>query len=342
MLKYKPMKKTYLFFAFMISFLNVFSQACTPDNSHLGNPGFSPDTIQNLSDGFVGLPYSEVITVVIPQDTTAFFPGIGVATLTINYMQLDSIGGLPPGFSYACNPSNCQFPGNSIGCIVITGNPQTFENYPLRLYLTYNLTHALLGTFDSSGPYTGYEIDLICNLVLVSNQPTNYNGNVGGNAVFSVSTNETGVSYQWQTDIGFGFQNVTNAGQYSGSNTNTLTVSTLTLSNNNQFFRCILSKDNCPDTSNIVTLTVNNVTGVYDKIQNLFSISPNPALTQLTLNTSNLNKTDYAIYDVTGRIMSTGSFKQTATISISDFAEGNYFIQLTTNQTTATKKFIKQ
>lgn len=75
---------------------------------------------------------------------------------------------------------------------------------------------------------------------------------------------------------------------------------------------------------------------------NSFSLSPNPTLTQLTIKTDNPTKTDYTIYDVTGRIMNTGRFNQNTTISISDFAQGNYFIQLTTNQTTTTQKFIKQ
>lgn len=83
-------------------------------------------------------------------------------------------------------------------------------------------------------------------------------------------------------------------------------------------------------------------TGISEFSKAEISISPNPATTQLTIKTDNTNQTDYTIYDVTGRILNTGSFNQNTTITITDFAKGNYFIQLTNNQNTTTQKFIKQ
>lgn len=135
--------------------------ACTPDQQYAGNPGIYPDTVQNLPVGEAGNPYQAVITAVVPSDTTVDFPGVGIVTLTINYMKIDSAVGQPEGFTYSCNPADCSFPGNSINCISIDGNPTIADTgtYPLIVYVTANVTHALLGTFDApQSTVTGYQI----------------------------------------------------------------------------------------------------------------------------------------------------------------------------------------
>jgi hypothetical protein len=69
--------------------------------------------------------------------------------------------------------------------------------------------------------------------------------------------------------LGFGFQDLQNAGQYTGTQTSTLTVSNTSLQNDNQLFRCIVSTTHCgSDTSDVVTLNVNSSstsTGVPNK-----------------------------------------------------------------------------
>lgn len=135
--------------------------ACTPDNSHAGNPGIYPDTVQNLAPATVGIAYDETITVVIPSDTTVDFPGVGIVTLTVNYMRVDSVVGHPSSFTYGCNPADCSFPGGSIGCMAVMGTPVTGDvgTHPLTVYVTANVTHALLGTFDApQSTVNGYKI----------------------------------------------------------------------------------------------------------------------------------------------------------------------------------------
>ncbi len=98
-----------------------------------------------------------------------------------------------------------------------------------------------------------------CNLAL-TNHPLSQTINLGNTTSFSVSaTANTSIGYQWQTNTGFGFQNLQNAGQYSGATSPTLTISGTGLNNNNQQFRCIVSSINCSNTltSNTATLTIN-------------------------------------------------------------------------------------
>jgi len=90
----------------------------------------------------------------------------------------------------------------------------------------------------------------------VSMQPSSIAINIGSNTQFSVASTDTTASFQWQSDNGFGFQNINNVGQYTGAYTSTLNVSNVTPSNNNQLFRCILFSNSCTDTSQFAILNV--------------------------------------------------------------------------------------
>ncbi|MEY4605029.1 MAG: hypothetical protein RIT43_2321 [Bacteroidota bacterium] len=91
----------------------------------------------------------------------------------------------------------------------------------------------------------------------ITSQPSNQSVNASAGTIqFTVSASATSPSYQWQTNLGLGFQNLSDAGQYSGTATNSLTVNNLTISNNNQQFRCIINDGACVDTTDVATLTI--------------------------------------------------------------------------------------
>jgi hypothetical protein len=93
----------------------------------------------------------------------------------------------------------------------------------------------------------------------ISQEPTNQSAALFSNTSFAVQTNTdctSPVNYQWQTNMGLGWQQLYNAGQYNGVNTSTLTVSHISGNNSQQQFRCIASTGTVSDTSNIATLTV--------------------------------------------------------------------------------------
>ena len=79
---------------------------------------------------------------------------------------------------------------------------------------------------------------------------------VGKTAKYFVQSALPGVSFQWQSNVGFGWINLNNAGQYLGVNKDTLTVKNVILSNDNHKFRCIVRIGNCTDTSNVASLYV--------------------------------------------------------------------------------------
>ncbi len=152
------MKKLLSLFVVAIFGVSAAIAQCTPTSET--EVGIYPDTLENLPPAYIGLSYSTVIQIVMPNDTTTDVPGFGTLTLDINYFLADSVEGLPAGFTYACNPSDCKFPGGGTGCILLSGPALTTEaTYDLVVHVTPNVYHSLIGDFD--GPATtveGYKI----------------------------------------------------------------------------------------------------------------------------------------------------------------------------------------
>ncbi len=193
------------------------------------------------------------------------------------------------------------------------------------------------GSLDDIGMWnralTQQEITDLYNAVnctlAVSTQPSNQTSAIGSSATFITSTNDPSVTYQWQTNLGLGFQNLGNAGQYSGVNNDTLTVSNTTSINTNQAFRCIFNSGSCSDTSNTATLTVTNSTGIASSMKQVdVLVFPNPASTQLSIQTAELSKEkSFNILDNNGKVVYRGNTKgQTTTIDLRNLNNGLYVL----------------
>ena len=168
----------------------------------------------------------------------------------------------------------------------------------------------------------------------IISQPTNQTVNINNSAQFVVSSSDPSATFQWQTDLGVGFQNLNSVGQYIGTTTNTLTVSNATMSNNNQPFRCIVSSGSCSDTSNVAVLTVNINTGINETLQdNLLSVFPNPAQSVINVKADvNLIGVVYSIYDNKGRVVLTGKLdSKNTTIELGNLTGGIYMLRVGEN-----------
>lgn len=92
----------------------------------------------------------------------------------------------------------------------------------------------------------------------ITTQPTNSTITSGNNTSFSVVAAGTGLTYQWQTNSGSGWGNITNTGIYSGATTATLTLTSVASTNSGNQYRCVVSGTCAPSvTSNAATLIVN-------------------------------------------------------------------------------------
>ncbi len=94
-------------------------------------------------------------------------------------------------------------------------------------------------------------------LPTITSHPANLSVCEGSVATFSVTATGSGtLTYQWQVNTGSGFGNVPAASPYTGSTTNTLTITGATLAMNGYQYQCIVTLTGSV-TSNIATLTVN-------------------------------------------------------------------------------------
>jgi len=151
-----------------------------------------------------------------------------------------------------------------------------------------------------------------CTTNEITTQPINSVNTIGANAQFFVNA-ASGSTFQWQSNpLNVSWQNVPSNANYSGSATNTLTVSNTSVSNHHQPFRAIINTGGCTDTSNVATIQIvdtciTNVT-VYDTLyttvtdtliinttlglpapnnENMILIYPNPASNHITIDNGN-------------------------------------------------------
>ena len=112
------MKKSLLIFTFLLTAIFTSAQICTPD-SDFASPGIYPDTATGLDAAYVGLPYTQTITVITPTDTVVDFNGSPIP-VTVEEIAITSLTGLPSNFTYDCLALDCIFPGGSVSCAVLT------------------------------------------------------------------------------------------------------------------------------------------------------------------------------------------------------------------------------
>ncbi len=178
----------------------------------------------------------------------------------------------------------------------------------------------------------------------ITTQPVNQSVSITNSAKFIAASSYPGSTFQWQTDTGSGFQNITNNAQYNGATNDTLTVLNTTLSNNNQLFRCAITSGSCTVLTNSATLTVINDVGINElSNEHLFSIFPNPASNQISLKADErFIGNSYIIYDYTGKMVLTGTIKKEITlINLENLSIGMYAINIGLNSK-CTVKLIKE
>jgi hypothetical protein len=125
----------------------------------------------------------------------------------------------------------------------------------------------------------------------IQTQPTNQSVGEGLNAVFFIVGPPT-AQYQWQTNLGIGYQDLNDFGQYSGTTTSSLQVSNVNLAiNNNQAFRCLVTEGNCTDTTVTAVLEVVPSSSVNELEQGI-SIYPNPTQGMVKVELNNSSSTN--------------------------------------------------
>lgn len=165
-----------------------------------------------------------------------------------------------------------------------------------------------------------------CNLS-VTTQPQDQSVNASaGTASFITASSSATATYQWQTNLGLGFQNLSNAGQYSGSTSATLTVSSLSMSNNNQVFRCIINDSGCTDTTSEAVLTIIDDASVQSNTPTTFKLYPNPVKDELFIKGMQEAVLPFEVYSTDGKKVLSGT--TSGAIDVNALKKGSYQLKM--------------
>jgi hypothetical protein len=204
----------------------------------------------------------------------------------------------------------------------IFGSPMVFPN----VTTTYTVT----GTSANGCTATATALLNVVAPPVITQQPANQVSTNGNSAQFTVQCNNPNATYIWQRDNGFGFQSLSNGGQYSGVNTNTLTISNLTQAQNGNLFRCQVSLPGCNVYSAQAILKVEFALGVGEYNNMPIGIYPNPATSTLHISTpSTYLGSQLQLRDMSGRVCYETTLQQEETdIPVASWARGVYMLQV--------------
>jgi hypothetical protein len=168
----------------------------------------------------------------------------------------------------------------------------------------------------------------VVNYPVVVSQPQDLQLQLGSTAIFSVSSQNQTDTYQWESDMGLGFQAINNGGQYNGANTYQLTVSNLIQNNDGQLFRCVVSNGICSIESQTAALTVKPDAGIVGHEASSFKVMPNPTDGIITISFEKPLTGQYQIKDNLGRVLMSGDIQGgEVTLSVELLPSGIYFVQ---------------
>ncbi len=159
------MKKLLLSSLFTMTYLLSWGQSCTPGANFLDSTyGIWPDTTQNLPPALPNVAYSTDINFKVPSTVTAEIDPSGqFVGSVIQQFTVDALQGLPPGFDFACNNSNCTYLGGVNGCANIYGTTDSVAVFPVSVDVTATVLVVLFPGLDptpvtQSVSFDGYKI----------------------------------------------------------------------------------------------------------------------------------------------------------------------------------------
>lgn len=171
----------------------------------------------------------------------------------------------------------------------------------------------------------------------VQSQPQNFTAyTIPGWANFKCKSTDTAATYQWQQNIGSGWSNLSNFGNYTGATSDSLVITGVTPSMNNYGYRSIVTSCTT-DTSDVAVLTVTNGIGLGESKLDKLTISPIPTNGFVSLNAVVLGT--YELVSLGGRILESGTAKKD--YDLTKYPKGVYHLRLSTDEGTRVLKVVK-
>lgn len=254
----------------------------------------------------------------------------------VPFYVLDINGQLPPAEFRGKKDVILVPPGN--GVVRFITKFEDFYNDTLPyMYHCHMITH------EDDGMMGQYVVNSPCSLI--TQQPQDILVSVGSTAQFTVAVpSGTTSSYQWQVNLGLGFQNLQDAGQYSGTQTPVLTIANVGLQNDNQLYRCILSSADCNASSDIARLSVGSA-GFQPSNSEVVHVFPNPGTSKINVIVSNADVANgrWQLINAQGKQVKEGRLAQAnQTIEADLLPPGMYVFRYLGEQRTFSTIWVKQ
>jgi bilirubin oxidase len=231
-----------------------------------------------------------------------------------------SVNGAAPPASLQGRKDVVLVPGGNSVVRFIAKFTDFYDDSIPYMYHCHMLTH------EDHGMMGQFIVEPPCRLIQQS--PTSVNATPGNSVTLQVKSDTTqSVAYQWQSNVGFGFQNLDDAGQYTGTKNRILQINNISISNNNQLFRCRVSKGSCEETSENAAVWVNN-SRINPGQSNAFSVYPVPARDVVYI-TAKTEAKAFIVLDLAGRVVVAENMNQkTSTIPLCSLAGGVYRVRV--------------
>ncbi|MFM1773135.1 MAG: hypothetical protein RLZZ71_2277 [Bacteroidota bacterium] len=89
-----------------------------------------------------------------------------------------------------------------------------------------------------------------------SNIPSVLNVSLNSSPIIAITPITNGATYQWRSNIGFGWMNISDGANYVGTSTPNLQILTADWQNENEWLQCIVTTNLCSDTTNICVVHI--------------------------------------------------------------------------------------
>lgn len=251
--------------------------------------------------------------------------GTAIATVTVNPTPVITASASP---SAICSGSSAVLTGG--GGATYSWNPGALVGSP-SVTPAVSTTYTVTGTDANGCTGTSSATVTVNTSPIITTNPVDATVTIGSNAQFVALTSTPGASFQWQSDLGAGFVNINNGGQFSGTTTSTLIVSNATVANDNQQFRCVISLGPCSSISSVGILHIQSNVGVIEvSDNNVLAVYPNPAMDEINIKvTSKLIGNSFKVFDPIGKIVLSGVIRNEITqVDLSNLSSGLYMVNV--------------
>lgn len=163
--------------------------------------------------------------------------------------------------------------------------------------------------------------------VAITGQPVSLTIEKGKSATFTILATGDNLTYQW-------YKSTTPVELIEGATASTYSIDNIQERNNGTYY-CIVTNEVSTAKTNVVELVATDPTGLDNTGLCAYSILPNPAISQISINTDG----KVVIYSVNGvKVYENANYTSNIQINVSDWTKGMYFVKINGQ----TLKLIKQ